>query len=53
MIAGDDTGHPPVAERGAWTRASFRGASTFSYRLKQETVAEMSAASLCVPRRGR
>ena len=44
MIAGDDSGHPPVAERGAWTRASFRDASSFSYRLKQETVAEMDTA---------
>ena len=44
MIAGDDRGHPPGAERGAWTRASFRDPSTFSYRLKHETVAEMDAA---------
>ena len=44
MIAGDDSGHPQVAERGAWTHASFRDASSFSYRLKQETVAEMDTA---------
>ena len=52
MIAGDDRGHPPVAEHEAWTRASFRDSSTFSYRLKQETVAEMNATVESLRARG-